>query len=280
MNYLIAVNRSQHYQALGQFSSISIQMQTDSTVTKTTLQKIEEIEAKVDELSLALQANAPPKREAIEEQNRAGPGSYYIADPQRALEKATRLKQTDVQNCSCKSMFTATSSWDFKFVRLSLEQRSRHHPACPMFRTTQRHERKDVRLCLPFFSRAVGYYISLDVVIGAGGARLQSRMACRRVIPRHSPCFQLFGKPFVWTFLKSDQINDIRKGLNTMFSNGEAFPNDVDPDGESLLHVRPFSGIPFGGISSNNEIARASLSLQAFICSALTTSTIASSGDG
>ena len=242
MNRLIEVQRSQHHQALGQFSSISIQLQTDLTIAKTTLQKMEEIEPKVDELFLALQANAPPQPGAIEEPNRAAPGSYDIANPKRALQKATRLKQIDVQDCSCKSMFTATSSWDFKIVRLSFEQRSRHHPACPIFRTTQRHERKDVRLCLPFFSRAVGYYISVDVLIGAGGARLQHRMACRRVVPRLSPCLRLFPDPANFSVIESDQVHGIRKGLSTTFTNGEASPNDVDLNGQSLLHVSVLTG--------------------------------------
>ena len=139
------------------------------------------------------------------------------------------------QRCSCKSWFTSAATWNLGFIRGTFEERSRHCPTCPLFKLAQRTHRRGVRICLPFFRRATGYYVSLDILVGAGGTRLEHRMACRRVVPYNS-FYPLILERFRMT-VTAKHFNSIRQSLGNMLAEVELFPNDVDEDGKTLLHV-------------------------------------------
>jgi hypothetical protein len=210
-------------------------MKNDTTVARTTLQRVDNIEAKVDQLSLAIRSNSPLKDEMDDIQRSTASKSPCFDISEMVLKKESRIDSVTTQKCSCKSWYTSAASWNLGFIRGTFKERSRHYPTCPMFEVTQRTQRRAVRICLPFLRPATAYYVSFDVLVGAGGTRLQHRMVCRRVIPRDSPSFQLLRSEGLRP--TADHINSIRTSLAAMFANGELFANDVDENGETLLHV-------------------------------------------
>ena len=131
------------------------------------------------------------------------------------------------------------NQWTFGPFTFGSQELSAHNPECPFYNVSSRSRRNAVKITLPYFWRSAGYYITLDVSIGAANTILGRALACRRVLPWEHPALALF-----WRWEDEDlPIEDLKTDVLEMFAEGSLSPNDVDPFGRTLLHVSPTPSI-------------------------------------
>lgn len=82
---------------------------------------------------------------------------------------------------------------------------------------------------------------SIHLRRGAGGFSLSPSLSCIRVVSYDSPAFKLIDARFgVLSFHVAPMVpafDVVIRKLRGLFQDGRASPHDVNPSGESLIHV-------------------------------------------
>ena len=232
--------KSQHNQTLGQCSAISVQIQSESSTGRATLHKIDELERKIRWLPRTLSDTSRQDDTAGQEPLTT---TSLAPQEQTALVRSQPIKNSILKpQCHCPPGFTSRSGWYSKYLAFSSQMQSRHHPSCPLFKKTTREHRSEVLIRLPFYSRAAGYYVTVDISIGARGSALRRTLTCRRVLSNdNNPLFKILATSGDHQDFSSEysaaRLQMARKSLVHMIANGGIYPNDVDEGGTALLQV-------------------------------------------
>lgn len=119
-----------------------------------------------------------------------------------------------------------------------------HRKDCELFKPFKKET--SLHLKLMYYSGVIAGVVnaSFQLTRGAGAFSLSPSLSCIRVVPHKSPAFELitlhmFDIVCPGILLTSDVV--IWK-LRELFQDGRASPGDVNPDGQSLLHVSHRTG--------------------------------------
>lgn len=131
--------------------------------------------------------------------------------------------------------------WSVGFSASSLS----HRADCELFKYFEREHTFNLKLRC--YGGLIAQVVKASVHLrrGAGGFSLSPSLNCIRVVSYDSPAFKLIDTfldemdyDLASTLLQLDVL--IRK-LQELFQDGRASPRDVNPRGDSLLHVSHFS---------------------------------------
>jgi len=117
-------------------------------------------------------------------------------------------------------------------------------PLCAMYTDPlQPAERWEVSVALPFAKHLVALGFSFGIVRGAGACVLKRDLCCLRKVSRDAPAFHLINDRLssldlnASSELVASTFAQIRIELARIFRQQEAYPLDVNDDGDNLLHV-------------------------------------------
>ena len=161
------------------------------------------------------------------------------------------------RKCNCNARYAKlsygeallTSRYGHSFghewlLRSGTHSTGSHHRTCPMYSSTPTvaTARFSVRICGALLNRAVE--ASISITRGAGGFSISQRLHCPRVVHRESKAFNLVRtcydqEKFISNISDWQGFLDRKiQKLERLFHEGQASPHDVDPEGNTLLHVR------------------------------------------
>ena len=133
------------------------------------------------------------------------------------------------------------SSWTVGYELQSLTHRS----SCPLSSTSTRTTTTKLRMisCGTIMRRVIEASISISR--GLGVFSISPELRCTHVVPYNSPAFQFVNLSFLrqrWTISNEEHLSMalqiVVAEIEELFRDRAASPYDVDPDGNTLLHVR------------------------------------------
>lgn len=130
-----------------------------------------------------------------------------------------------------------TGSWGARWNTSSV----RHGQDGGLFHYHERERENSWQLRLMCYRGLIGRVVQVSMQLrrGAGGFSISPSLDCTRLVPAHFPTFQL-----PWFFADVDPQDDSLFStfigvLQSRFQNCQASPRDVNPSGQTLLHVSP-----------------------------------------
>lgn len=165
-----------------------------------------------------------------------------------AYPRSTRLNRLSRQ-CSCKS-HTQRHSTFLSSKSLSVSKSTIyttcHRPECVYWHPFQQSH--SMRLTASYMSSILMMTLraTINISTGAGGCSISPSLSYHRIVPNTAPAFSLLTEEKLQGACQnpSEYLATVSNSLIRLFRKGEALPQDVNEEGENILHVSRIIFLP------------------------------------
>ncbi|KAL1970379.1 hypothetical protein VTN77DRAFT_5539 [Rasamsonia byssochlamydoides] len=164
----------------------------------------------------------------------------------QAISRLYRREASRALECTCsrRSLVHQHSHASVRQKPFYGLRASAHDRSCPLYAFLQRAEHLEAGFTLINSYLGFSLQVVLSLTRGAGGCSISPRLNFRSIVPFDSPAFSCIKKIHSMLCDHDRHQQDILDSLKSapqrlleLFSDGKAAPSDLNPYGETLLHV-------------------------------------------